>query len=139
MDDYADDTERLERLEPCDVCKMSMRDDTEQRRLRRLRAHSRVHVVLHVVCLDLGFDVVIGVGRLNVQQVDRQCFTTHTQYQVQSSFLRDVVVRLCPVIVHLVCIPNSCALHIEKMSLLRCCLYSLGRFLNVQLGRGSVF
>ena len=64
---------------------------------------SRVHVVLRVgVSLDLGFDVVIGVGRLNVQQVGRQNFTTHTQYQVQSSFVLDIVVQLCPVIVHLV-------------------------------------
>ena len=44
--------------------------------LRRLRAHSRVHQVCHVtvrfhvlcvdVTLDLGFHVVIGVGRLIV-------------------------------------------------------------------------
>ena len=44
---------------------------------------SRVHVVLRVdVSLDLGFHVVIGVGRLNVQQdgfVRQLHFTTHTQ------------------------------------------------------------
>ena len=33
-----------------------------------LRARSRVHVVLRVDSLDLGFHVVSGVGRLNVQQ-----------------------------------------------------------------------
>ena len=103
--------------------------DTEQRRLKtttQLRAHSRVHVVLRVdVSLDLGFHVVIGVGRVNVQQVGRQLhFTTHTQCQVQSSFLLDVVVQLCPVIVHSICIPNSCIFHIAKTGLLRCCLYT---------------
>ena len=68
-----------------------------------LRASSHVHVVLRVDSLDLGVHVVIGVGRLNVQQdgFTRQLhFTTHTQHQVQSFFLLDVVVRLCPVIVH---------------------------------------
>ena len=38
-------------------------------------------------------------------------------------FLLDVVVRLCPVIVHSICIPNSCTFHIAKTGLLRCCLY----------------
>ena len=52
-------------------------------------------------------------------------FTTQTQYQVQSSFLQDVVVRLCPVIVHSICIPNSCIFLIAKTGLLRCCLYIL--------------
>ena len=58
---------------------MSVTAETEQR-LRRLtlRACSRVHQVCHVivgfhvlrvdVTLDLGFHVVIGVGRLTVQQ-----------------------------------------------------------------------
>ena len=86
--------------------------------------------VLRVDSLDLGFHVVIGVGRLNVQQegfVRQLHFTTHTQYQVQSSFLPDVVVQLCPIIVHLVCIPNSCIFHIAKTGLLRCCLYTTRR------------
>ena len=51
-------------------------------------------------------------------------FTTHTQFQVQSSFLLDVVVRLCPVIVNSICVPNSCIFHIAKTGLLRCCLHS---------------
>ena len=40
----------------------------------QLRAHSRVHQVCHVIvgfhvlCVDLGFHVVIGVGRLTVQR-----------------------------------------------------------------------
>ena len=54
-------------------------------------------------------------------------FTTHTQFQVQSSFLLDVVVRLCPVIVNSNCIPNSCILHIAKTGPLRCCPYRLRR------------
>ena len=60
--------------------------------------------------------------------------TTHTQFQVQSSFLLDVVVRLCPVVVNSICIPNSCIFHIAKTGLLRCCLYTLGR-----LGQHPVF
>ena len=83
-----------------------------------LRARSRVHVVVRGdVSLDLGFHVVIGVGRLNVQQdgfVRQLHSTTHPQHQLQSSFLLDVVVRLCPVIVHSICIPNSCIFHIAK-------------------------
>ena len=51
-------------------------------------------------------------------------FTTQTQHQAQSSFLLDVVVRLCPVIVHSICIPNSCIFLISKTGLLRCCLYT---------------
>ena len=91
-----------------------------------LRARSRVHVVLRVDSLDLGFHVVIGVGRLNVQQdgfIRQLHFTTQTQHQVQSSFLLDVVVRLCPVIVHSICIPNSCKFLIAKTGFLRCCIY----------------
>ena len=83
--------------------------------------------MLRVVSVDLGFHVVIGVGRLNVQQegfIRQLHFTTHTQYQVQSSFLLDVVVRLCPVIVNSICIPYSCIFHIAKTGPLRCCLYS---------------
>ena len=92
-----------------------------------LRTRSRVHVVLRVDSLDLGFHVVIGVGRLNVQQdgfIRQLHFATQTQHQVQSSFLLDVVVRLCPVIVHSLCIPNSCIFLISTTGLLRCCLYT---------------
>ena len=79
---------------------MSLTPETEQG-LRRLTlcACSRVHQVCHVivgfhvlrvdVTLDLGFNVVIGVGRLTVQQegfIRQLHFTTHTQFQVQRSF-----------------------------------------------------
>ena len=115
------------------MCARNECDNTEQRlRRQQLRARSRVHVVLRVVvALDLGFHVVIGVGRLNVQQegfIHQRHFTTHTQYPVQSSFLLDDVVRLCPVIVNSICIPNSCIFHIAKTSLLRCCLYTPSTF-----------
>ena len=98
--------------------------------------HAHVHQVCHVIvgfhvlCVDLGFHVVIGVGRLTVQQegfIRQLHVTTHTQFQVQSSFLLDVVVRLCPVIVNSICIPNSCIFHIAKTGLLRCCLYTSRR------------
>ena len=49
------------------------------------------HVIagFHVLRVDLGFHVVIGVGRLTVQQdgfIRQLHFTTHTQYQVQMFF-----------------------------------------------------
>ena len=51
------------------MCARNECDNTRLRRLSQLGAHSRVHIVLRVdVSLDLGFHVVIGVGRLNVQQ-----------------------------------------------------------------------
>ena len=104
---------------------MSVTAKTEQG-LRRLNNYARIHVFRLCVTslsgfmcfvLILVFHVVIGVERLTVQQDDfvRQLnFTTHTQFQVQSSFLLDVVVRLCPVIVISYCIPNSCMFHIAK-------------------------
>ena len=63
---------------------MIVTPETEQG-LRRLtlRAHSRVHQVCHVIvgfhvlCVDLGFHVVIGVGRLTVQ---REGFYTSTSF-----------------------------------------------------------
>ena len=68
---------------------MSVTTQTEQepRRLTTLRAHSRVTQMCHVtvefhvlrveVTLDLGFHVVIGVGRLTVQ--------FHHAYEVPST------------------------------------------------------
>ena len=85
--------------------------------------------MLRVDSLDLGLHVVIGVGRLNVQQngfIRQLHFATRTQHQVQSSFLLDVVVRLCPVIVNSICIPHSCIFLIAKTGLLRCCLFRVG-------------
>ena len=46
-----------------------------------LRACSRVHVVLRVGSLDLGFHVVNGVGRLNVQQ---EGFTRQLHFTTQA-------------------------------------------------------
>ena len=111
-------------LEPtCDVKGMSVTTHRLTTKTATLRARSRVHVVLRVdVSLDLCFHVVNGVGRLNVQRdgFTRQLhFTTLTQHQVQSSFLLDVVVRRCPVIVHSICMTNSCIFHIAKTGLLR--------------------
>ena len=73
--------------------------------------------MLRVVSLDLGFHVVIGVGRLNVQQEGlyvNRISPRNRIYQVQNSFLLDVVIRLCPVIVHSICIPNSCIFSIAN-------------------------
>ena len=96
---------------------------TKTTKTATLPARSRVD------SLHLGFHVVIGVARLNVQQngfIRQLHFTTHTQHQVQSSFLLDVVVRLCPVIVHSICSTNSCMFLIPKTCVLRCCLYRRG-------------
>ena len=72
------------------------------------------HVLRVDVSLDLVFHFVIGVGRLTVQHegfIRQLHFTTHTQYQVQNSFLLYVVVRLCPVIVNSILYPKF--LHIS--------------------------
>ena len=79
------------------MCKtMSVTAETEQGlRILTLRAHSRVHQVCHVIvgfhvlCVDLGFHIVIGVGRLTVQRegfIRQLNCTTHTQFKVQSYF-----------------------------------------------------
>ena len=79
-------------------CVQRMSVATQDYEDEQLRAHSRVTQVCHVivgfhvlrvdVSLDLCFHVVIGVGRLTVQQgfIRQLHFTTHTQFQVQSSF-----------------------------------------------------
>ena len=56
------------------MCARNECDNARLRRLTTLRAHSRVHqgchviAGFHVLCVDHGFHVVIGVGRLTVQQ-----------------------------------------------------------------------
>ena len=55
------------------------------------------HVIVgfNVLCVALGFHVVIGVGRLTVEQESFICqlhFTTHTHFETQKSFLVDDVV-----------------------------------------------
>ena len=72
-------------------------------------------VAFHVLCFGLGFHVVIGVGRLVVR--------FHHAYVIPS-FLLDVVVRLCLVIVNSDCDHNHCMLHIAKTGPLRCCPYN---------------
>ena len=72
-------------------------------------------VEFHVLCVVLGFHVVIGVGRPTVR--------FHHAYAIPS-FLLDVVVRLCLVIVNSDCSHNSCILYIAKTGPLRCCLYT---------------
>ena len=65
------------------------------------------HVLRVDVSLDLGFHVVIGVGRLIVQRDGFHTSTAfHHAYAIPSTkfFLLDVVVRLCPVIVNSICI-----------------------------------
>ena len=88
------------------------------------------YVLLVDVSLDLGFHVVIGFGRLTVQQVGfiRQFhFTANTQFQAQSFIFLNMVVRLCLVIINSICIPKFCIFCIAKTGPLRCCLYTLRR------------
>ena len=67
-----------------------------------LRACSRVPQVFQVAAHIVGFRVVLHVDLV----------------------LRVVNGVLVAVIVHSICIPNSCIFHIAKTGLLRCCLYS---------------
>ena len=55
----------------CGVQWVSMTTQAQHELTRRLRAHSLSSVAFHVLCVGLGFHVVIGVGRLFG-------FTTHT-------------------------------------------------------------
>ena len=76
-------------------CVQGMSVTTQDYEDQQLHAHSRAHQVCHVIvgfhvlCVDLGFHGVIGVGRLNVQQegfIRQLHFTTHRQFQQQNSF-----------------------------------------------------
>ena len=110
-----------------------------------LRTRSRVHDVLRVDALDLGFTLsLVSDASTSSKMVSfvKFNFTTQTQHQVQSSFLQDVVVRLCPVIVHSICIPNSCLFLIAKTGLLRLqemirCIVALLSALNHSVTRRS--
>ena len=89
--------------------------------LRRYTLYVHIHlssVAFHVLSVGLGFHVVIGVGRLIVR---------FHHAHVIPSFLLDVVVRLCLVIVNSDCSHNSCMLHIAKTGPLRCCPYKAFR------------
>ena len=70
-----------------------------------LRVCSRVLQVFYVAAHIVGFRVVLRVDLV----------------------LRVVNGVLVAVIVHSICIPNSCIFHIAKTGLLRCCLYTSRR------------
>ena len=70
-----------------------------------LRACSHVPQVFYVAAHIVGFGVVLRVDLV----------------------LRVVNSVLVAVIVHSICIPNSCIFHIAKTGLLRCCLYTSRR------------
>ena len=109
-------------LEPRDVCARNECHDlkqnkTNEKTTRTFTCSPSVSLVkFHVLCVDLGFHVVIGVGRLTVRFYHAHAFPC---------FLLDVVVRLCPVIVNSDCSHNSCILHIAKTGPVRCCPYML--------------
>ena len=75
-------------------------------------------VAFHVHCVGLGHHVNIGVGRLIVR--------FHHAYAIPS-FLLDVVVRLCLVIVNSDCSHNYCMLDIATTVHLKCCPYTSSR------------
>ena len=95
-------------LEPRDVCKKWV---WRSNKTRLEEDYANVHffitssVEFHVLCVDLGFHVVIGVGRLIVR--------FHRTYTIPS-FLVDVVVRLRPVNVKSDCNHYSYIFHIVK-------------------------
>ena len=87
----------------CDVQGMSV--TTKQRltaKTATLRACSRVRQVFQVDAHIVGFRVVLRVDLV---------------------LRADLVLRVA-VIVHSICIQNSCIFHIAKTGLLRCCLYT---------------
>ena len=93
--------------------------------------HVHIHlsgVAFHVLCVGLGFHVVIGVGRLVV--------LFHHVYVIPK-FLLDVVVRLYLVIVNSDCIHNYCMLHIAKTVPLRCRPYKHTRAKRVDSSKSS--
>ena len=103
------------------------RGECDNAELTTKTATPRARSLLRVDSLDLGFHVVIGVGRLNVQQdgfIRQLHFTTQTQHQVQSSSLLDVVVRRCPVHRPLNLYPKFLHISHRETGLLRCCLYT---------------
>ena len=98
-------------------CAMSEYDDLNRTRTDKKTMRTFTSSVeFHVLCVDLGFPVVIGVGRLIVR--------FHHAYAIPS-FLLDLLVRPCLVIVNSDCSHNSCMLHIAKTGPLRCCPYRL--------------
>ena len=119
-------------LEPCDVCK----EWVWQRKTTKTNNYTHIHVFTKCVTSLSGFMcfVLILVFTLSLVS-DVSPFSRKVIYvnfisprirnsNLQSSFRKDVVVRLCPVIVNSICIPNSCIFHIAKTGLLRCCLYT---------------
>ena len=93
-------------LAPRDVCAMSEYNDPRLNKTNKKTTCTFMSSVeFHVLCVDLVFHVVIGVGRLTVR--------FHHAYAIPS-FLLDAAVRLCPVIVNSDCSHNSCILHIAK-------------------------
>ena len=96
-------------------CAMSEYDNANRTRTNKKTTCTFTSIVeFHVLCVGLGFHVVIGVERVTVR--------FHHAYAIPS-FLLDIVVQLCPVIVNSDCSPNSCILHIAKAGPLRCCPY----------------
>ena len=95
-------------------CAMSEHDDANTTRTNKKTTCTFTCQVSRFMCfvLVLVFHVVIGVGRLIVR--------FHHAHAIPS-FLLDVVVRLCLVIVNSDCSHKSCMLHIAKTGSVRCC------------------
>ena len=94
------------------MCARNECDSRNRTRTKKTNNYAHIHVLpkcvtswlsgfmgfVLMLLWDLGFHGVIGVGRLTVQQegfIRQLHITTHTQFQVQSSFLLDVVLWLC--------------------------------------------
>ena len=89
-------------------CAMSEYDDANRTRTNKKTMRTFMSSVeFHVLSVDLGFHVVIGVGRLTVR--------FHHAYAIPG-FLLDVIVNSD-------CSHISCILHIAETGPLRCCPY----------------
>ena len=105
---------------------MCARNECDDPRLRRLTTTRTFTCSPSVTSLSsfMCFVLILVFTLSLVSDVSPFSFTTETQFQEQSSFLLDVVVRLCPVKVNSDCSPNSCIFHIVKTGPLRCCPYT---------------
>ena len=109
-------------------------DDTEQG-MRQLHNYAHIHAHVFILCCVLMFLWILAFTLSLVSDVSTfivNCISPRIRNtKCRVFFLLDVVVRLCPVIVHLICIPNSCIFHIAKKGLLRCCLYIVRYHLQI--------
>ena len=125
------------------MCARNECDSRNRTRTKKTNNYAHIHVFPKCVTSLLGFmcfvlmflwilaftlSLVSDVSPFSMKVLYVNCISPrirNTKYK--SSFLLDVAVRLCPVIVNSICIPNSRMFHIAKTGLLGCCVYTLRR------------